>query len=310
MSVMDESAARVVGAAGLSTVAVGVSVPLADSICAHVAETRTVWVVNDASQEARLAGVPAVVDGVVGAYLGVPLGSRGGALSGVLCVFDPVPRTWTDAEVAQLQDLAEWAVAELGHVRLLAQVQALTSQLERVVGTGPSGGATVKAGAHATSEVLAAVSDALADALNPVTGLARLAEVLTSALADWCLVTLLQASESRDWRRRLRDVGWAHADEHQTELVQRYAQLRLAAMDDESCLRRALDSQTPVVLEEAATDRLAEVLAPGEARQLLDVLAPESAVILRPAGRPHVPTSGHVPCRRSWASVMTVRDRS
>ncbi|WP_216652636.1 SpoIIE family protein phosphatase [Nocardioides sp. zg-1308] len=135
--------------------------------------------------------------------------------------------------------------------------------------------------------LLASVSEALTSTLDPAEGVSRLAEHLVPELADWCLVTLVEDPHTSDWRRGLRDVGWAHADPAAAEAVREYASLRLGAMTDESYLARAIRETTPVLMESDAAALVAAVLVPGRARDRLAELAPVSAVVvpLRARGR-------------------------
>jgi serine phosphatase RsbU (regulator of sigma subunit) len=108
-------------------------------------------------------------------------------------------------------------------------------------------------------------------------------------LGDWCIVTLVDGSDSTygDWRRHLRDIGTWHVDPAARDLVEQYVLRRLDALDGDSYLARALRSTGPVVMTEDATDSIASALAPGEARDALLALRPRSAVVvpMRARGR-------------------------
>ena len=135
-------------------------------------------------------------------------------------------------------------------------------------------------------ELLARVTDALTGTLDGDEAAARLAPLLTdNGLADWCLITLVDQRSPLHWRLGLRDAGYAHVDPDQRHLVQRYAGLRLAALDDVSFLARVLRSGEPITIPADATARVAAVLVPGEARDLLERLAPESAFVTPLGGR-------------------------
>lgn len=136
-------------------------------------------------------------------------------------------------------------------------------------------------------ELLVGVTEALSGTLDATEGVSRLADILVPALADWCLVTLAEDAGGVDWRQRLRDVGWQHADAESRATLRRYAELRLAAMTDDSYLVRALTSADPVVIESEATAEIAAVLVPGEACDLLHDLAPASAVVVPLRGPDH-----------------------
>ena len=102
------------GAAGAAADSVGTSCPLEDSLCSVAAATGdAAFAVPDVTADHRFAHIDPIAAGEVGAYLGTPLTVDGGAVVGVLCVFDPVPRDWTDSDVATLRQLAASVVTEL-----------------------------------------------------------------------------------------------------------------------------------------------------------------------------------------------------
>lgn len=135
--------------------------------------------------------------------------------------------------------------------------------------------------------LLSSVSESLTATLDATEGVSRLATHLVPLLADWCLVTLVEDPLAADWRRGLRDVGWAHADDELEPVLREYASLRLRAMTDESYLARTIRDMTPVHMESRAADLVAGVLVPGRARERLRQLDPASAVVtpLRARGR-------------------------
>jgi serine/threonine protein kinase len=75
---------------------------------------QSVSIIEDARRDARTAESP-LVTGEFGMqfYIGVPLRTTEGHNIGVLCVVDRVPRTVTDEEVANLQDLAALVMSQL-----------------------------------------------------------------------------------------------------------------------------------------------------------------------------------------------------
>ena len=113
----------VAAGAGLPAGTVGTDSPLADSLCTVTATGAGPLVVSDASADERVAALPPVVSGAVGAYLGVPLVADDGHVVGALCVYDAAPRTWSPGDVTLLQQLAASAVAEL-------ELSALTTEYE------------------------------------------------------------------------------------------------------------------------------------------------------------------------------------
>ncbi|WP_337062274.1 SpoIIE family protein phosphatase [Kineococcus sp. G2] len=92
---------------------VGSTGALADSLCTVTAAGGAPLVVEDAASDERVASLPPVTSGAVGAYLGVPLVGHDGHVVGALCVFDPSPRVWRSSDVEVLTELAVAATAEL-----------------------------------------------------------------------------------------------------------------------------------------------------------------------------------------------------
>ncbi|MDP5184683.1 SpoIIE family protein phosphatase [Blastococcus sp. BMG 814] len=66
-----------------------------------------------AAEDERVAQLPAVVSGAVGAYLGAPLLAASGQVVGALAAYDAAPRTWSEDAAELLEQLAASVVAEL-----------------------------------------------------------------------------------------------------------------------------------------------------------------------------------------------------
>ncbi|RBY91943.1 histidine kinase [Blastococcus sp. TF02-8] len=135
------------------------------------------------------------------------------------------------------------------------------------------------------NELLGQTTHQLTGTLNAEEAVARLAQLVVPTLADWCLVSLVSDEQHTNIRRALRDVGHWHTDPDERALVEAYARVRLAAATDEPFLARALSSGEPVVIERDASERIRAVLTAGEATELLEQLAPESAAVLPLRGR-------------------------
>ena len=133
--------------------------------------------------------------------------------------------------------------------------------------------AGVEAGVR-RARLVADVTTALSDTLDAEEAVARLAQLLVPELADFCLVTLVDDDGT------LRDVGWAHVDPDMQDVIERYAQVRLPALKSTSYVAQSLRTGQPAVVTQDVTARLADVLEPGEARDLLLRLAPDSAAVL------------------------------
>jgi len=86
-----------------------------DTICAWTLRTDEPLFISDARLDARVSSIPAVRSGDVVAYAGVPLRAEVGIVA-VLCVFDPEPREWQDADVRLLSGFADEVQAELARL--------------------------------------------------------------------------------------------------------------------------------------------------------------------------------------------------
>ena len=133
------------------------------------------------------------------------------------------------------------------------------------------------------SQLLAEVTSELNRTLDTEVAVARLAQLVVPALADWCVVTLVDGEPER-----LRDVGSWHVDPAMRESVERYAGLRLAALTEESYVVRALRAGEPVLVPGDATASILEVLGHAEARDVLSRLRPAHAAVLPLRGRQSV----------------------
>jgi PAS domain S-box-containing protein len=492
----------IAGGAGLPAGSVGSAGALVDSLCTVTASSGGPLVVHDARADSRVAGLPPVTSGEVGAYLGVPLTSDGGDAVGALCVFDPSPRHWSQADVTLLTELAASTVAELelaalstehessrvawrlaieaagvgtfdlnvtdgtlawddrlmdlfgydeesfdgtrdafdkrlhpddadrvtealqgaidtcgeysaeyrivrpdGEVRWIeARGRALcdeTGTAVQVLGAAYDTTAQRRADARVTrvlesmtnafflldrqwrfsyvnrhaeqllgrtreemlggniwelfplavgsefethyrramesgqpvtfeayypppldawyevqawpdpdglsvyfldisarraaqeqtqraarrAHLLAEVTSELTGTLDGEEAVARLAQLVVPTLADWCLVTLVDDDQNAGSRRGLRDVGWAHVDPRARPLVERYTRARWPAITDRAYVVRALRTGQIVQVRAGAAAAMAEVLVPGEARELVAQLAPESFTVLPLRGR-------------------------
>ncbi|OLT53178.1 SpoIIE family protein phosphatase [Cellulosimicrobium sp. CUA-896] len=90
------------------------STPLTHSFCQFVVDDDKPLVVTDARDVSRLADNGAIDDLGVVAYAGFPIRDPQGRAVGALAAVDDRPRTWADAELATLEDLAAACTAELG----------------------------------------------------------------------------------------------------------------------------------------------------------------------------------------------------
>lgn len=80
--------------------------PLSQSVCQYAVANGTALVLDDARLDPVFRNHPAVLDGTVVAYLGIPLMDNAQNAIGTLCVYDTEPRQWRPGHVQVLSDLA------------------------------------------------------------------------------------------------------------------------------------------------------------------------------------------------------------
>ncbi|WP_369132296.1 SpoIIE family protein phosphatase [Modestobacter sp. I12A-02662] len=129
----------VVGGHGLPPGAVGGRALLTGAFSALTVRRGAPLVVPDAPADARVAGLPAVVSGQVGSYLGAPLVAASGHVVGVLAVYDPHPRGWSDDDAALLEQLAVSVVAELELAAARSAVGTSRARLDVALEAGSVG---------------------------------------------------------------------------------------------------------------------------------------------------------------------------
>jgi PAS domain S-box-containing protein len=124
--------------------------------------------------------------------------------------------------------------------------------------------------------LLAQVAAELAGTMDAHAAAAHLPRLVVPALADFAIVTVV------DPDGRARDVGSWHADPKHRKLLERYRTVRLDAMPAVSPLARALITGE-AIRADAAT--VLAVLPAGESRDLFELLAPGTAVVVPMRGR-------------------------
>ena len=135
------------------------------------------------------------------------------------------------------------------------------------------------------AELVAAVTVELTETLDGEDAVARLAQLVVPTLADWCIVTSVDEDATTAPGRGLHDIASWHADPALRPLADRYSRIRPDALLPGGPLVRALRTGRPVVVRGDATPHLQESLVPGEARDLVALLAPDTKVVLPLRGR-------------------------
>jgi GAF domain-containing protein len=103
------------------------AVPARDSLCRLVVATGEQLAVRDGRTDPSVRESAMVVHHHMSAYAGVPLQVADGEVVGSLCVLDPEPRSWTDADMDLLAELAALAVSEMNYRLRLREVMGLES---------------------------------------------------------------------------------------------------------------------------------------------------------------------------------------
>ncbi|MCZ2860294.1 SpoIIE family protein phosphatase [Blastococcus sp. VKM Ac-2987] len=133
--------------------------------------------------------------------------------------------------------------------------------------------------------LLGRITEELVGTLDADEAADRLARLLVPALTDWCIVTLSVDDQAAGVRRGLRPAAAQHADPAMQEILDSYAQVRLAAVSDDAVLKRAMRTGQLQLLDANATARALTRLTPGPMHDALRALAPEAVVVLPLPGR-------------------------
>jgi PAS domain S-box-containing protein len=96
--------------------------PRSHTFCQYVVESGEPLIVADARKHPLLHDNPAISEMDVVAYVGMPLITSDGHRLGSFCVIDHEPRTWTQAEIDILRDLA---------ASVLTEIELLANTIER-----------------------------------------------------------------------------------------------------------------------------------------------------------------------------------
>ncbi len=123
----------VAGGTGLPPGTIGSRSRLCDSLCQVTAAAGEPLAISDAFSDERVCLLPPVTSGHVRGYLGIPLHADGGEIVGVLCVYGPAPRNWSDGDVEILSQLASSVVAELELAALVRDYESTLAHWELAI---------------------------------------------------------------------------------------------------------------------------------------------------------------------------------
>ncbi|MGY1856529.1 SpoIIE family protein phosphatase [Modestobacter sp. SYSU DS0290] len=120
-------------------IAVGEATPLTDVPGTVAVRVGSALVVPDARADPRVAGLPAVAAGTLGACLSVPLQLASGHRVGALSLLSPTPRDWSERDVRVAREVAATVVTELELVAASAAVRTSLTRLELALEAGSVG---------------------------------------------------------------------------------------------------------------------------------------------------------------------------
>jgi len=140
--------------------------PLSHCFCQHVVRSGVDLVVEDARSHPLVHDNAAITDLGVVAYAGTPIRTPDGHILGTLCVIEPVPRPWAEADLETLHSLAEMVMTEIAlrsaRRQLEAEVAARRQAEERLTVEQVRHSSAlddVRQAARQVSGILEAVSD-------------------------------------------------------------------------------------------------------------------------------------------------------
>jgi serine phosphatase RsbU (regulator of sigma subunit) len=102
--------------------------PVGDDFCYFPVGLNGPFIVEDAVNDPRTAGHPAIGPWGVGAWAGFPIVTTDNQPVGSMCVIDPSPRKWTPGELRALETLARAVSSE---VNLRVALRATSAALDR-----------------------------------------------------------------------------------------------------------------------------------------------------------------------------------
>lgn len=143
------------------------AIPLSHSICRLVRDGNSPLVIVDARRDARVKDHPAVTEFGVISYLGFPIHEPTGKAIGSLCVFNGVPREWTQSDQTLIQELAAMVDQQ---ILLIDAVQKRDIAMAEAVRESDARARFVAAVGH--------------EVRTPLNGIMGLAQVLANELND------------------------------------------------------------------------------------------------------------------------------
>ncbi|MGY1827576.1 SpoIIE family protein phosphatase [Blastococcus sp. SYSU DS0541] len=139
--------------------------------------------------------------------------------------------------------------------------------------------------AAARERLLSRITEELSGTLDADEAAHRLARLVLPAVADWCIVTLIDDDQAAGSRRGLRPAAAEHVDPAMRPVLDGYAQARLGALGDEAIVVRAMRTGQVQLVGADATAHALTMLTPGPTHEAIRALAPEAMTVLPLPGR-------------------------
>jgi PAS domain S-box-containing protein len=243
--------ATAAGEVALENAPLGPDAAVPASIIDHVLRAGEALVLEDASREPRFAADPYVVRARVRSVLAVPLRKLGRTVGILYFENNLVPGAFAEDRVEVFRLLSSRMAIAIDNGLLFEERRR----------------------AEASLRLLADTSAALSESLDYDQVLARIAPLLVPALADWCLVNVLEEGQ-------LRPAGELHIDPEKRPLVERLHREAPIPLESGLPQAQALRTRAPVVVAEVTEDGLRASARNEEHLRIVTALEPRSYVAL------------------------------
>lgn len=187
------------------------SMPLTHSFSRHVVVAGEMLIIPDVRTDPRMRGNPSIDQLNAIAYAGAPITDPDGLVVGALCAVDHEPRQWTKSEIALLSELAAVCSSEV----CLRIARAAAEDARHAAES-----------AQHQLALLTDLTESLAATMDVVEAMRRLGRIVTSRLADWCVVTYAEEPASHP------HVSAAHRDPARAADMERLADLAARSRTD------------------------------------------------------------------------------
>ncbi len=141
--------------------------PLTHSFCQHVVTSGVPLIIEDTSAHPAVCDNPAIKDYGVASYVGFPIRDTDGFVLGSFCVIDGKVRSWSDSDLALLEDLAGLVMTEIALRQRNLALQNAHARAEELA-------RTAEESARCKAEFLANMSHEIRTPMNVVIGMTEL----------------------------------------------------------------------------------------------------------------------------------------